>query len=492
MRWALIGIIAAAAALVPAPATGAAAPDEVGFVDPTSGLWRLGPDEEFFFGVPGDIPFLGDWDGDGIDTPGLYRPGNGFAYISNTRQTGVAERSWFMGIPGDIPLAGDWNGDGIDTFSVYRPSEGRVYISDFNTTTVAQRSYYFGTPGDLPFAIDFTGDGIDDIGLHRPTTGLVYMTDARTADVPDGDVALTDLQFFWGIAGDAVFAGDWQGTGTDSPGLVRPSLARTFLRFANTEGTANEEWPNQLAGWVPVVGRIGGAPHRFEVELSGSEVVPGPGADGSGAVTLSVAAGGRACATLDLNGLSGVTGVHIHAGAPGASGPVVLDLELTGTGDSGCVSGDPTAAVALIDRPQDFYIQVHTGAHPGGAMRGQVAERTSWSLALVGAEVAGLGDADGFVTLDLEVSTSGRVCMSGYSAARITTVTSIGLHRADPGSNGPLVANLTLEPDRTGCVVVDPLVAASRVLAVPGGHYVQISTVQYPLGAVRAQLSNGE
>ncbi|RZV43623.1 MAG: VCBS repeat-containing protein, partial [Acidimicrobiia bacterium] len=242
--------------LAPAVAGAADTPDEVGFVDPATGLWNLGADESFFFGVPGDIPFLGDWYGTGVDTPGLYRPSNGFAYIIDRRETGIATDSWFMGIPGDIPIAGDWDGDGTDTFSVYRPSEGKVYINNFNETLVAQAEYYFGVPQDKPFALDFNGDGTDDIGLHRESTGLVYMTDATTGGLPDGGVAATDLEFFWGIPDDAVFAGDWTGNGVDSPGLVRPTLARTFLRYENSQDVADEDWPAQFADWMPVVAGV--------------------------------------------------------------------------------------------------------------------------------------------------------------------------------------------------------------------------------------------
>jgi hypothetical protein len=469
----------------------AAESDEVGFVNPATARWSLGPDESFFFGVPGDIPFLGDWDGDGIDTPGLYRPGNGFAYVINRRETGVADRSWFMGIPGDIPLAGDWDGDGTDTFSVYRPSEGKVYINNVNATTVAQDEYFFGVPGDTPFAIDFDGDGVDDLGLHRVATGFVYMTDARTGGVRDGDVAGTDLEFFWGIGGDVVFAGDWTADGIDSPGLLRPSETRAFFRYANTEGVADEDWPTQFPDSIPVVGRIPGGAHRFDVELSGAEVVPGPGsASGSGAVTMQVSAGGEACATLDLNGLSGVTGVQVRAGPASSSGPVAIDLGISGTQSFGCVNGEDGAAIELIRSPEDFYLQVETASHPAGALRGQVAQTRSWDLSLVGAQVAGSGDADGFVTMHLEVSTAGRACLTGFTAQRLSAVTLIALHRAGAGVSGPRIADLTLAPRHAGCVVVEPRTAATRVLATPLEHYVQVNTTQFPNGAVRAQLTN--
>ena len=263
-----LGLLLMAVAFIAVPARAAADTDLIGLVDPTTGRWELGPDESFFFGVPGDIPFLGDWDGDGVDTPGLYRPTDGFAYVINRRETGTADASWFMGIPGDVPIVGDWDGDGIDTFSVYRPAEGKVYISNINQTGPAQVDYFFGVPGDKPFAIDFDADGTSEVALHRESTGLVYMTDGPEG----GEVAPTDLEFFWGIADDAVFAGDWDGSGTETPGLIRPDRARAFLRLENTEGFANRAWPINQPGWVPVVGNVAGAPFRFDVEMAGTQV----------------------------------------------------------------------------------------------------------------------------------------------------------------------------------------------------------------------------
>ncbi len=492
-RKLVVGLFVAAAVFISGPAAGAAdTPDEVGFVDPATGLWNLGGDESFFFGVPGDIPFLGDWDGDGTDTPGLYRPSDGFAYVIDRRETGLATSSWFMGIPGDIPIVGDWDGDGTDTFSVYRPSEGKVYVNNLNETEVAQDEYFFGVPQDKPFAIDFNGDGTDGVGLHRESSGLVYMTDATTGGLPDGEVATTDLEFFWGIADDAVFAGDWNATGTDSPGLVRPTLSRAFLRFENQLGFADEDWPTEFGDWVPVVGRIPGAPYRFEVELSGGEVVPGPGLPGgSGAVSLNVTAGGEICFSFDIAAVPGVSSAHIHQGASGSAGPVVVDFGVNGGDTFGCVNTDTPTAVGILNAPEDYFVQVHSAAHPAGAVRGQIAETRSWDLSLVGANVVGLGDADGFVSITLDLSTSGQTCVTSYAAERISTVTSIGLYSADEGLTGPLVANLTFGTDHLGCVVLTPRAAASIVLATPTNHYLQIRTIQFPGGAVRAQLTAG-
>ena len=148
----------------------------VGLVDPETGRWHLddgwGFVTSFYFGNPGDYPFVGDWDCDGIDTPGLYRQSDGFVYLRNSNTQGVADIRFFFGDPGDFPLAGDFDGDGCDTVSIYRPSEARIYIinalgANDGGLGAAEFSYIFGNPGDKPFVGDFDGDGIDTIGLHR-------------------------------------------------------------------------------------------------------------------------------------------------------------------------------------------------------------------------------------------------------------------------------------------------------------------------------------
>ncbi|MFQ5524603.1 MAG: glycoside hydrolase family 26 protein, partial [Acidimicrobiia bacterium] len=144
----------------------------------------------FFYGNPGDIPFSGDWDCDGVETFGLYRQSDGYVYLRNSNTQGVADISFFFGNPGDFPVAGDFNGDGCDTVSIYRPSEGKFYIinklgSNDGGLGAAEYSFFFGNPGDKPFVGDFDSDGIDTIGLHRESTGLVYFRNTNSTGVAD-------------------------------------------------------------------------------------------------------------------------------------------------------------------------------------------------------------------------------------------------------------------------------------------------------------------
>jgi hypothetical protein len=199
----------------------------------TSGLTEL----SFLYGNPGDVPFSGDWNCDGVETPGLYRQSDGYVYLRNSNSQGVADVSFFFGNPGDIPMSGDFDRDGCDTVSIFRPAEQRFYIindlgSNDGGLGAAEFSFVFGNPGDKPFVGDFDADGFDSIGLHRESTGLVYFRNSNSTGIADN-------QFIYGDPGDKIVAGDWDGNGTDTIGVYRPGNGIFYLRNSNTQGNAD-------------------------------------------------------------------------------------------------------------------------------------------------------------------------------------------------------------------------------------------------------------
>jgi len=206
-----------------------------------AGFWRLYRGQTqvagFYFGNPGDYGFMGDWDCDGIDTPGLYRRSDGYVYLRNSNTQGTADVAFFFGNPGDLPLAGDFDGNGCDTVSIYRPAEGKFYIMNHLGVGdaglgAAAYAYYFGNPGDAPFMGDWNGDGIDTPGLRRNSDGFVYLRHSNSQG--PGEIA-----YFYGDSGDVVFTGDWDQDGDDTLGLYRPSNGTVYLRNTNTTGAAD-------------------------------------------------------------------------------------------------------------------------------------------------------------------------------------------------------------------------------------------------------------
>lgn len=231
--------------------------DLLGLVDPASGVWSLrgaaGGVTTFYYGNPGDVPFAGDWDCDGVDTPGLYRQSDGFVYLRNSNTQGIADIRFFFGNPGDIPMAGDFDADGCDTVSIYRPANTTFYVinelgANNGGLGPADFSYVFGNPGDKPFVGDFNGDGTDTIGLHRESTGIVYFRQTNTTGV-------ADAEFYFGNPGDRFVAGDWVTVGgVDTPGVFRPSNATFFLRNSNTQGVGDVSFPFGDSNGLPIAG----------------------------------------------------------------------------------------------------------------------------------------------------------------------------------------------------------------------------------------------
>lgn len=65
---------------------------------------------------------------------------------------------------------------------------------------------------------------------------------------------------------------------------------------------------------------------------------------------------------------------HIHRGAAGANGPVVVPFTAPGAdgNSSGCATADPALIDEIIGNPAGFYVNVHTTEHPAGAIRAQL------------------------------------------------------------------------------------------------------------------------
>ncbi|HEY3240409.1 MAG TPA: CHRD domain-containing protein [Acidimicrobiia bacterium] len=126
------------------------------------------------------------------------------------------------------------------------------------------------------------------------------------------------------------------------------------------------------------------APASTEVglvaEMSGKDEVPGPGVtDGTGLAEVRIT-GEELCYKLNATMGEMPTAAHIHQGAKGAAGGVVVNLMPTFTkGESAftaesCIKPDAAQAAAISASPDGFYVNIHTAEHPNGAMRGQLAK----------------------------------------------------------------------------------------------------------------------
>lgn len=121
---------------------------------------------------------------------------------------------------------------------------------------------------------------------------------------------------------------------------------------------------------------VGGAPRV--TSLSGAEEVPAADPDGSGFASIRLNVGQqRVCWELSVSDIAPATAAHIHVAPAGVNGPVVVPLSPPTSGfSSGCAEGvDPVLIQAIIDHPEQYYVNVHNAEFPGGAVRGQLSNR---------------------------------------------------------------------------------------------------------------------
>lgn len=122
----------------------------------------------------------------------------------------------------------------------------------------------------------------------------------------------------------------------------------------------------------------------LSASLTGANEVPGPGdTDGVGVAEVNVAArSGALCFAIAVEGIAlPATAAHIHAAASGVAGDVVVTLEAPagfGSGATGVSAGcltklDGSLLRDIAKNPDQYYVNVHNGDFPGGAIRGQLA-----------------------------------------------------------------------------------------------------------------------
>jgi len=169
--------------------------DDIGVFRPASGLWAIRGVTRFYFGTTGDYPVCGDYYGDGTARIGVFRDIQGLWAIRRITR-------FYYGATEDLPVVADYDGDGLCDIGVFRPSIGLWAIPEVTR-------FYFGSDGDHPQPGDYTGDGTAEGGIYRESDGLWALRDSS--------------RIYFGGAGDNPVRGDFNGDGTVDIGIFRGS-----------------------------------------------------------------------------------------------------------------------------------------------------------------------------------------------------------------------------------------------------------------------------
>jgi len=206
---------------------------DIAYFRESMGLWAIlkssqnfayGSPLFFNWGQPDDIAVPGDYDGDDLWDPAVRRPprgGQSTAYLILKSSAGYDYGSPLVipaGWPGlgDIPVPGDYNGDGITEPAIWRGNMG-VWIVPLSPSFGSYQFYSWGTTGDTPVGADVDGDGWTDIGYWRPSTGVWGFLQSSA-----GYSYGSPLYFSWGTTGDIAVMADYDGDCKADPAVVIP------------------------------------------------------------------------------------------------------------------------------------------------------------------------------------------------------------------------------------------------------------------------------
>ena len=229
--------------------------------------------------------------------------------------------------------------------------------------------------------------------------------------------------------------------------------------------------------------------NTFSTLMSGDQETPVNSSAATGYATIVLDPAAKTISgVLITHGILG-TAAHIHDGAPGAAGPIVIPL-----------AGGPTvwtlpAGTAVTDdqivklKAGAFYVNAHTAGAPGGEIRGQLTQQLRFS-ALRGANevpaVTSTATATGVLGLD---PTTGQI--RGFVRTKGITGTVAHIHEAGAGVAGPVIIPLTQTPAGSGLWTVPAgrTLSASQVASFNAGNlYFNVHSAVNPGGELRGQI----
>ena len=233
----------------------------------------------------------------------------------------------------------------------------------------------------------------------------------------------------------------------------------------------------------------------FNITMTGDVESPAgdPVATGTATVRLR-AAQGQVCYKVAAANLGGVAvAMHIHKGAAGSAGPVVIPLATPSAEGkaAGCAGVSRALVAAILASPAGYYLNVHTAAFPAGAIRGQLTGTSAASIGtVISLDLKGTSEPNASGSAVLRFL-SGQVCYRLVARNVTLPTTAAHIHKGAAGTNGPVVVPFNApgaDGTSTGCATADAALI-SDILANRAGYYVNVHTKEHPAGAIRSQLA---
>lgn len=243
------------------------APSKIGVVRPTAsgvasfsldsngdGQFDAG-DSVFSFGLNSDHFLVGDWNGAGTDEIGVVRPNanGGLNWSLDTNGDGVfdsGDQVFTFGQATDLPIVGDWNGSGTTKIGVVHLNPGGAATVTLDTTgngvlNASDPVFSFGQAGDKFIVGDWNGDGKSKIGVVRNDGqggALVILDKNDPGQNNPNNVAASHFGYF----SDNFVVGDWNASGTDKIGVVRPTSSGVAIWALDTNGNGQFDAGDQV------------------------------------------------------------------------------------------------------------------------------------------------------------------------------------------------------------------------------------------------------
>jgi hypothetical protein len=198
---------------------------------------------------------MGDWNGDGVDTPAHFHTATGHWSMSDHNTQTDIQHQFDFGGPDVLPLAGDWDSDGIDSAIIYKPTSHEWQFKSRNDDTAEGGRFIWGV-GDstmVPVVGDWDGDGFDTLGFYDPATFSWFLSNKHIASGPPGEY---DILTTHGEPGCIPFVGDWDGDGTDTPAFYNPSTGVWNLKLRDGVPDVIFTWRSRGGDFFPLSGRF--------------------------------------------------------------------------------------------------------------------------------------------------------------------------------------------------------------------------------------------